>query len=324
MARTPVQAAGGIVLRQAKPPLVAVVRLRKRNEWVLPKGKLDDGETPREAAEREVNEETGHDVTVHEFLGTLVYESSGRSKIVHYWRMQAEGEQVYELMTDIREVDWLPLEVALVRLSRASERTFLEHVGPVAVASALADMAKRKARPAAAPATKAAAATKAVPAKKRRARTPVPAKPKPAEPVQPQPLAALPAEIAEPAPARPELPPVATGMPVALANNVSARADRVETAEPTSPIEAQAAVDRSEPMRSADPQAPELVVPVSDAIAAEPEVVAAAETERATAVETAEEADPAAVDACQPEAVEPRPKTLAQKLRNWLGTAALF
>ena len=89
MARTPVLAAGGIVLRPAETPLVAVVRLRKRNEWVLPKGKLDDGETPREAAEREVMEETGHDVSVHEFLGTLVYESRGGSKVVHYWRMEA-------------------------------------------------------------------------------------------------------------------------------------------------------------------------------------------------------------------------------------------
>ena len=53
MARTPVLAAGGIVLRQAKLPLVAVVRLRKGNEWCLPKGKLDHGETPRAAAERE-------------------------------------------------------------------------------------------------------------------------------------------------------------------------------------------------------------------------------------------------------------------------------
>ena len=92
MARTPVLAAGGIVLRQAETPLVAVVRLRKRNEWVLPKGKLDDGETPRAAAEREVMEETGHDVSVHEFLGTLVYESRGGSKVVHYWRMEARGD----------------------------------------------------------------------------------------------------------------------------------------------------------------------------------------------------------------------------------------
>src|ERR1700759_4660643 len=124
MARAPVLAAGGIVLRQARPPLIAVVRLRK-GEWVLPKGKLDDGETARDAAEREVLEETGHDVTVHEFLGTLAYESGGRSKIVHYWRMEADGGQAYELMRDVRAVDWLPLDLAIGRLSRSYERAFL-------------------------------------------------------------------------------------------------------------------------------------------------------------------------------------------------------
>src|ERR1700761_7418882 len=118
MARTPVMAAGGIVLRAEKTPLIAVVRLRKRNEWVLPKGKLDDGETPRAAAKREVLEETGHDVSVHEFLGTLVYEAGGRSKVVHYWRMQAGGEPVHELMHDVRAVDWLPPDDAVERLSR--------------------------------------------------------------------------------------------------------------------------------------------------------------------------------------------------------------
>src|SRR5215471_5998885 len=145
MARVPVLAAGGIVLRQAGPPLIAVVRLRKRNEWVLPKGKLDDGETPRNAAEREVNEETGHDVTVHEFLGTLVYESGGRSKVVHYWRMEAGGTQTRELMNDIRAVDWLPLDEALTRLSRTYERTFLENVGPLAI-SVLSRRLKAKAQ----------------------------------------------------------------------------------------------------------------------------------------------------------------------------------
>jgi 8-oxo-dGTP diphosphatase len=136
MARTAVLAAGGIVLRQEETPLIAVVRLRKRNEWVLPKGKLDDGETPRDAAEREVLEETGHDVSVHEFLGTLVYESGGRFKVVHYWRMETSGEPTHELMDDIRAVDWLPLDAAVERLSRAYERAFLENVGPIALESA--------------------------------------------------------------------------------------------------------------------------------------------------------------------------------------------
>jgi 8-oxo-dGTP diphosphatase len=136
MARAPVLAAGGIVLRQEETPLVAVVRLRKRNEWVLPKGKLDDGETARAAAEREVLEETGHEVSVHEFLGTLVYESGGRFKAVHYWRMEASGGPTHALMDDVKAVDWLPLEAAVERLSRAYERAFLENVGPLALESA--------------------------------------------------------------------------------------------------------------------------------------------------------------------------------------------
>jgi 8-oxo-dGTP diphosphatase len=146
MARTPVLAAGGIVLRREDPARIALVRLRKRNEWVLPKGKLDDGETPRAAAEREVLEETGHDVSVHEFLGTLVYESGGRSKVVHYWRMEAGGAQVHELMHDVKAVDWLPLGDAIERLSRGYERAFLENVGPLAVQAAAHARATRRSK----------------------------------------------------------------------------------------------------------------------------------------------------------------------------------
>jgi 8-oxo-dGTP diphosphatase len=167
VARMPVMAAGGIVMRREQPPLIAVVRLRKRDEWVLPKGKLDDGETARAAARREVLEETGHNVTVHEFLGTLVYESGGRSKIVHYWRMEAGGTQARALMSDIRAVDWLPLDAAIARLSRAHERTFLENVGPLAV-SVLSRRLKARAEAASKP--PAAARTEVT--KKRRIKPP--------------------------------------------------------------------------------------------------------------------------------------------------------
>lgn len=182
MARGPVLAAGGIVLRHEQPPLVAVVRLRKRDEWVLPKGKLDDGETPLAAAKREVLEETGHDVTVHEFLGTLVYEISGRSKVVHYWRMEACGGQTHELMNDIRAVDWLPLDAALERLSRTSERAFLANVGPQALLS-FSRQTKAKAQD----------------VRKRQGRKVVAPVPKPMSPISlPAPM---PAEQAQPEPA---------------------------------------------------------------------------------------------------------------------------
>jgi 8-oxo-dGTP diphosphatase len=146
MAREQIMAAGGIVLRREQPPLVAVVRLRKRDEWVLPKGKLDDGETPRDAAKREVLEETGHNVTVHEFLGTLVVDTGTRSKVVHYWRMEAGDAAARPLMDDVRAVDWLPLDDAVERLSRSHEKTFLENVGPYALAGLIR---RTKAKPAA-------------------------------------------------------------------------------------------------------------------------------------------------------------------------------
>ena len=92
--------------------------------------------TARDAARREVLEETGHDVVVHEFLGTLVYESGRGSKVVHYWRMQANGRQIHALMRDVRAVDWLPLDKAVERLSRGYERAFLANVGPLALEAA--------------------------------------------------------------------------------------------------------------------------------------------------------------------------------------------
>jgi 8-oxo-dGTP diphosphatase len=204
MARTSVLAAGGIVLRRQQPPLIAVVRLRKRDEWVLPKGKLDDGETPRAAALREVLEETGHDVSVHEFLGTLVYESGGRSKVVHYWRMETSGGQVYELMDDVRAVEWLPLQAAVERLSRGYERAFLENVGPIALQAAAR---ARTPRP------------KAKPAAEKRARRPA-AAPRPSLAIAAPPVIAASPAITAPAPLQPD--PV----PAATAQDVSASAAR--------------------------------------------------------------------------------------------------
>jgi 8-oxo-dGTP diphosphatase len=68
--------------------------------------------------------------------------------------MEAGGEQVRELMSDIRAVEWLPLEVALERLSRGYERVFLENVGPIAVSGLVRKMkekAKRREAAVAAP-----------------------------------------------------------------------------------------------------------------------------------------------------------------------------
>jgi 8-oxo-dGTP diphosphatase len=135
MADNPILAAGGIVVRGNTRPTVAVVQLRKDGDWVLPKGKLNRGEDALAAAQREVHEETGHAVTVKEFIGTLCYEVNGRSKIVQFWRMHPNGGPVRELMDDIKQVAWLPLEKAIRRLARPHEKAFLASAGPAAIKS---------------------------------------------------------------------------------------------------------------------------------------------------------------------------------------------
>ena len=140
--RTPVQAAGGIVVRDAPEPLIAIVRLRKNKAWVLPKGKLKPGEDVLTAARREAMEETGHDVSVHEFLGAMSNGAGGKPKVTQFWRMQASVKPVRKLMRDVKAVKWLPLEQALAALTHGNERTFLAAVGPGAVEAARSSYAR--------------------------------------------------------------------------------------------------------------------------------------------------------------------------------------
>ena len=129
MARKPVYAAGGVVIREGARPLVAIVQRSKDERWVLPRGKLKRSENPRAGARREATEETGHRVRLHEFLGAITYRASGRPKVVQFWCMQAAKHPSFDLMKDISAVAWLPLPAAILRLSYPLEKLFLRHVG---------------------------------------------------------------------------------------------------------------------------------------------------------------------------------------------------
>jgi 8-oxo-dGTP diphosphatase len=144
--RAPILAAGGIVLRGNAKPRFAIVRLRREKAWVLPKGKLMPREHPRDAAKREVLEETGYDVSVHKFLGSMSYAVQGKIKIVQFWLMRAVGLPVRELMDDVKAVKWLPLRKAIDALSRPHEKVFLTHVGPIAL-DAVRKSAREKSKP---------------------------------------------------------------------------------------------------------------------------------------------------------------------------------
>jgi 8-oxo-dGTP diphosphatase len=144
MARTPILAAGGIVFRSGAKPQIAVVQRSKDNSWVLPKGKLKQKENAISAARREASEETGHDVDVREFLGVTSYWTSGRPKVVHFWRMEATDAPGRTLTRDVKALKWLPLASAIERLSTPHEQAFLRQVGRYAVE--LIEPERRKAR----------------------------------------------------------------------------------------------------------------------------------------------------------------------------------
>jgi 8-oxo-dGTP diphosphatase len=129
MAGGTIQGAGGIVVQRGARPRVAVVQRSKDRLWVLPRGKLKRNERPVDGARREVVEETGHRVTVHDYVGAIAYQARGRTKVVRFWRMRAAARPSRPVMKDIIAVRWLPLAAAVRRLSYPLEKHFLHDVG---------------------------------------------------------------------------------------------------------------------------------------------------------------------------------------------------
>jgi ADP-ribose pyrophosphatase YjhB (NUDIX family) len=121
-----IRAAGGLLWRDGKNGYeIAVVRRDKYQDWSLPKGKLDPGETWEAGALREVREETGFEAKLLGFAGAVGYTTDKGPKAVRYWHMLPRGTQG-RIEHDVSEVVWLPLAEARERLDYDLERAVLE------------------------------------------------------------------------------------------------------------------------------------------------------------------------------------------------------
>jgi ADP-ribose pyrophosphatase YjhB (NUDIX family) len=128
--------AGGFVLdrrgRQPKAALIARRDRRGRLIWSLPKGHIEAGETPEDAAVREVFEETGIHGSIVASLGTIDFwfmaENQRIHKTVHHYLLDAEDLVLSDADAEVAEVAWVPLDEVAGRLRYADERRLLDRV----------------------------------------------------------------------------------------------------------------------------------------------------------------------------------------------------
>ena len=119
-----VEAAGGVVRRDDGH--VALVHRPRYDDWSLPKGKLDAGESFEEAALREVFEETGVRARLARELPSVQYhDNKGRPKIVRYWLMEVEHDPGFEPNDEVDERRWAPPDEALELLTYDRDRELI-------------------------------------------------------------------------------------------------------------------------------------------------------------------------------------------------------
>ena len=119
-----VQAAGAVLWRpdsESGEPEIAVIHRQRYDDWSLPKGKIDPGETEPVAAVREIYEETGQLSHLGRRLCRVTYPIPIGTKVVDYWAARGVGGE----FSPSREVDqllWLPLAEAMQRLTYPHDR----------------------------------------------------------------------------------------------------------------------------------------------------------------------------------------------------------
>ena len=113
----------------------------KRILWSLPKGHIEEGETPEEAALREVHEETGIESIIEKSLGVIDFwfMAGGKRihKTVHHYLFRESGGFLAPQETEVDEVAWFPLSEIVERLAYPDEKKLIARTNATQELSAI-------------------------------------------------------------------------------------------------------------------------------------------------------------------------------------------
>ncbi len=125
-----VHAAGCVVWRRGPTGVeVLVVHRPRYDDWSLPKGKREPGETDEECARRELFEETGLTGELGPEVGQVHYtDHRGRAKQVRYWSVHVETA-AFVPNDEVDDVRWLSPDAAATLLTYEHDRRFPALVG---------------------------------------------------------------------------------------------------------------------------------------------------------------------------------------------------
>ena len=131
--------AGGLVIDFSGTKGLLIGRLDQKDEarerllWSLPKGHIESGETPEEAAIREVAEETGIQSEILRELGVIDFwfMAGGKRihKTVHHYLFKEVGGTLAPQVTEVDEVRWFTLNEIVERLAYPDEKKLIARSG---------------------------------------------------------------------------------------------------------------------------------------------------------------------------------------------------
>ena len=126
MSNDVVRAAGGVLWRRHADGHVEILLVHRPryDDWSLPKGKCDPGESDEDCGEREVLEETGIRAELEAELPSVRYEDrKGRPKVVRYWQMRpVETPDRFVPNHEVDEIVWLSVPEAVGLLTYDHDR----------------------------------------------------------------------------------------------------------------------------------------------------------------------------------------------------------